>query len=101
MGRVLEYKHGLRRQADEPVHDPQLGSRKPPIAKLQITRTQYMAELNRRLKAHPDYVSGMVFVPSPGPDPEQASGYERIPKGGVPKHPFIEVLREMLDLYYV
>lgn len=100
MGTARGYKHGLRRQADEPVHDPLWGSAEPPTPKLQITRTQYMAELNQRLKAHPDYVPGMEFVPYPGPDPEQASGYDWLPKAH-PRHQFVEVAHEVMGLFYV
>jgi len=40
-----------------------------------ITRTQYLAELNRRLRDHPDYVDGMQFVSNGTADPETAAAY--------------------------
>jgi hypothetical protein len=45
-----------------------------------MTNAEYLAELNRRLKAHPDYDPAMRFVTVPqGAPPETASGYGWLP----------------------
>jgi len=52
-----------------------------------ITRTQYLAELNRRLRDHPDYVDGMQFVSNGSGDPETAAGFDWEPQTGNPTPP--------------
>jgi hypothetical protein len=49
-----------------------------------ITRTQYLAALNRWLREHPAYVPGMRFVVHNGQDPETAAGFDWEPGEGVP-----------------
>jgi hypothetical protein len=69
-----------------------------------ISRTQYLAELNRRLAAHPAYVSGMQFIAHGEPeDPEVAAGFDWVPQGGVgsPPMPFAEVAAAVHALYRV
>jgi hypothetical protein len=69
----------------------------------QITRTQYLKELNDRLQAHPDFAPGMRFVPFPGLDPELATGYDWEPKNGAapPLHLFVAISHEVAALYFV
>ena len=68
-----------------------------------LTRTQYLAELNRRLRGHPGYVEGMQFVPHGGADPEIAAGFDWVPPNGdtTPPNPFAEVAAEVHALYRV
>ena len=55
-----------------------------------VSAGEYLAELNRRLRAHPDYVTGMQFVrQSRGKLQSKASGFDWEPKGHL--HPFLEV----------
>ena len=35
------------------------------MSKKIITEEQYLREMNRRLREHPDYVGGMEFLPHP------------------------------------
>jgi hypothetical protein len=61
----------------------------------KVTRTEYIAELNRRLEMHPDYLPGMLFILSPeGSEPEQALGYSWLPPG-LP-NPFAEIANATL-----
>jgi hypothetical protein len=70
-----------------------------------ITRTQYLAELNRRLRNHPSYIEGMQFVPHGGTgDPETAAGFDWVStEHGIeaPTVPFAEVAAEVHALYRV
>ncbi|HEY6513379.1 MAG TPA: hypothetical protein VI032_15450 [Burkholderiaceae bacterium] len=68
-----------------------------------VTRTEYLAELNRRLRQHPAYAAGMQFVPHGGPDPETANGFNWVPEdgGAMPPMPFAEVAAEVHSLYRV
>ena len=60
-----------------------------------ITRTQYLAELNNRLRSHPAYVHGMKFAPSGSDDPETAAEFEWVSTGHNAKtaapYPFAEI----------
>jgi len=68
-----------------------------------VTRTQYLAELNRRLRNHPAFVPGMQFVPHGGPDPDAAVGIDWVPGNGsaTPPMPFAEVAAEVHTLFRV
>lgn len=45
-----------------------------------MTRLEYLAEINRRLMEHPDYVPGMEFIFSPpGSAPDEATGFAWVP----------------------
>jgi hypothetical protein len=67
-----------------------------------ITRTEYLAALNRRLRDHPDYVPGMRFVVRGGQDPETVEGFDWEPGGdGVPPTLFAAVAAEVHALYRV
>jgi hypothetical protein len=68
-----------------------------------ITRTQYLAELNRRLRDHPDYVDGMQFVSNGSGDPETAAGFDWEPQTGnpTPPNPFAEIAALVHALYRV
>ncbi|MBP0597705.1 hypothetical protein J8I26_06305 [Herbaspirillum sp. LeCh32-8] len=35
------------------------------MSKKKITEDEYIHEMNRRLRAHPDYIGGMEFLPHP------------------------------------
>jgi hypothetical protein len=60
-----------------------------------VSRTEYVAELNRRLELHPDYLPGMLFIMSPeGAEPEQAIGYSWLPPGLA--NPFTEIANAVL-----
>jgi hypothetical protein len=60
-----------------------------------VTRTEYLAELNRQLQLHPDYLPVFRFVTAPeGSEPEQASGYSWVPYEL--KHPFVNVAHAVL-----
>jgi hypothetical protein len=72
-----------------------------------LTRIQYLAELNKRLAAHPAYVTGMRFVVRDS-DPEMALGFdwephseewERMNGGLAPPAPFPEIAAEVHSLY--
>jgi hypothetical protein len=68
-----------------------------------VTRTQYLTELNHRLRDHPGYVEGMRFGPHGGTDPETAAGFDWVPPNGdaTPPGPFAEVAAEVHSLYRV
>ena len=70
-----------------------------------ITRTQYLAELNRRLRSHPAYVPGMKFAPSGSVDPETATEFEWVSTGHNGKtaapYPFAEIAAAVHTLYRV
>jgi hypothetical protein len=70
-----------------------------------ITRTQYLAEINSRLRSHPAYVLGMMFVPSGSSDPETATEFEWVSNGHNAKtaapYPFAEIAAEVHALYRV
>ena len=67
-----------------------------------VTRTAYLAELNKRLRAHPDYVLGMQFIVHGDGDVEAAAGFDWVPNdGGTPPTPFAEVAAEVHALYRV
>lgn len=68
-----------------------------------VTRTQYLAELNTRLRNHPSYVEGMRFVVHDDQDPETAAGFDWVTPNGdttVPT-PFAEIAAEVHALYRV
>lgn len=66
-----------------------------------VTRAAYLAELNRQLRAHPDYVPGMQFI-AHGEDVEAAAGFDWVPNdGGTPPTPFAEVAVEVHSQYRV
>lgn len=62
-----------------------------------VTRTQYLAELNNRLRDHPAYVEGMRFVP----DPETVAGFDWVPPNAntTGATAFAEVAAEVHALY--
>jgi hypothetical protein len=69
-----------------------------------VTRSQYLAELNRRLRSHPAFVPGMRFVPHGGSDPDAAAGFDWVPAGNgsaMPPMPFAEVAAEVHTLFRV
>lgn len=67
-----------------------------------VTRTAYLAELNKRLRAHPAYVPGMQFIAHGGQDVEATDGFDWVPDGdGTPPAPFAEVAAEVHALYRV
>lgn len=71
-----------------------------------ITRAQYLAELNHRLRSHAQYVDGMQFVFNGGTgDPETADGFDWVSAGhdGItaPPSPFAEIAAEVHALYRV
>jgi len=70
-----------------------------------ITRSQYLAELNHRLRSHPAYADGMRFLPSGTNDPEAAHGFEWVCDGHdgttAPPFPFAEIAAEVHALYRV
>jgi len=70
-----------------------------------ITRSQYLAELNRRLRNHPAYADGMQFVPSGTDDAEAAGGFEWVSDGHdgstAPPSPFAEIAAEVHALFRV
>jgi hypothetical protein len=70
----------------------------------RITKTQYLTELNSRLRSHPHYVDGMQFVPSGASDPECANGFDWVSSGHhheTPPSPFAEIAAEVHALYRV
>jgi len=66
-----------------------------------ITKAQYLAELNRRLRSHPLYEVGMVFVPSGNSDPEAAEAIDWTPGGSAPPSLFAKVAAEVHALFRV
>ena len=66
-----------------------------------ITRTEYLAALNRRLRDHPAYVTGMRFVVHNGQDPETAADFDWEPGDGVAPLAFAEAAAEVHALYRV
>jgi hypothetical protein len=68
-----------------------------------ITRTQYLAELNKRLREHPAYVPGMQFVINGASDPEAAAGFDWVQVDGDTTAPilFAEIAAEVHALYRV
>ena len=68
-----------------------------------VTRTQYLAELNNRLRDHPRYVEGMLFVPQGDPDPETAAGFDWVlpDTDTTPATAFAEVAAKVHALYRV
>ena len=65
-----------------------------------VTRAGYLAELNKRLEAHPDFKPGMRFVPAPrGAAPEKATGYAWDPRSAT--HPFVDVANAVEDEFIV
>lgn len=66
-----------------------------------ITRTEYLAALNGRLRDHPAYVPGMRFVAHNGQGPETAAGFDWEPGDGVPPIAFAEAAAEVHALYRV
>ena len=70
-----------------------------------VTRAQYLAELNNRLRNHPDYVDGMQFVPSGRGHSETTDGFDWVSTGHdgttAPPFPFAEVAAEVFALYRV
>jgi hypothetical protein len=68
-----------------------------------ITRTQYLAELNHRLRDHPAFVVGMAFVILGGLDPDTSAGFDWVPTNGDPVPPavFAGVAAEVHALYRV
>ena len=68
-----------------------------------VTRTQYLAELNRRLSEHPAYVAGMRFVINGGADPETAPGFDWVHTNGdtTAPFPFAEIAAEVHARYRV
>jgi hypothetical protein len=66
-----------------------------------ITRTEYLAALNRRLRDRPSYVLGMRFVVCSEQDPETVAGFDWEPGDGVPPLAFAEAAAEVHALYRV
>ena len=66
-----------------------------------ITRTQYLAELNRRLQSHPMYEEGMAFVPSPTGDPEVADAFDWVPTGLSSSSLFPEIAAQVHAMFRV
>jgi hypothetical protein len=66
-----------------------------------VTRTQYLAELNDRLRRHPDYRDGMAFVLLPGADPETAAGFDWVPREAGAPNLFAEIAAEVHALFRV
>jgi hypothetical protein len=64
-----------------------------------VTRTQYLAKLNKRLREHPAYVEGMAFVVSG--DLEKSVAFDWVPGGKKPPAPFAEIALEVHALYRV
>jgi hypothetical protein len=64
-----------------------------------ITRTEYLAALNRRLRDHPAYEPGMLFVVHGGQDPETSAGFDWEPGEGVAPVPFAQAAAEVHALY--
>jgi hypothetical protein len=69
--------------------------------RLLITRVQYLAELNARLRRHPAYVDGMAFVLLPDSDPDTAAGFDWVPGGPTPPGLFAEIAAEVHALFRV
>jgi hypothetical protein len=66
-----------------------------------ITRAEYLAALNRRLREHPAFVPGMRFVVRSEQDPEGATGFDWEPGDGIPPIAFAEAAAEVHALYRV
>ncbi len=68
-----------------------------------VTRTQYLAELNRRLGEHAAYRLGMAFVIRGTQDPETAAGFDWVAdtSGTASPIPFAEIAGEVHALYRV
>jgi hypothetical protein len=66
-----------------------------------VTRTQYLAELNNRLRGHAAYVEGMQFVSQRGPEPETSAGFDWVPPNTdtMRATAFAEVAAEVHALY--
>jgi hypothetical protein len=65
-----------------------------------VTRKEYLAALNRRLRDHPQYLPGMRFVVREQ-DPETAAGFDWEPGDGAPPIAFAEAAAEVHALYRV
>ena len=68
-----------------------------------VTRTQYLAELNKRLRDHQNYVCGMQFVIREDQDTETAAGFDWVTANAevAPPTPFADVAAEVHALYRV
>jgi hypothetical protein len=67
---------------------------------MHLTKAEYLEELNRRLKQHPDYHQGMRFLPvSPDLIPQASPGIAWEPADL--DHPFWAIAEAMKEDYYI